>query len=594
MTAIFLELSLRPLLNSFYPKPPVDRPLLVPVLSTIGGETVVNSEELELSLRAEFESYLKGVLAKVQQDVSDFQRNFEAEFEKHKTQLDEAIRNLSTRFESDPDFDRAFTESITEHLRLARDAGATITAEAIGEAEKLKEKTAAAPSYDRLRDAIKDISSQTSQAAILRSLVDNASEFAPRGAFFIVKNEHFVGWRVFGKEGNVNDAAVQEINFPASADTLLAASTRALSVQEGNYTTHADDNLFLAPLGFDRPDRMVAIPLVARGRGVAVMYADYGLTGVTMNADALETLVRVAGLTVELLAAANEAKSLGTPASANAPAPTPEPVHAAEPESTPVQPEAVKMAEPQPEPVAEYAGDVSFETETFQPAAEEVPQFDTPVSASFMDDSKPSGSEVTYFEPAEPEVKFETTESASDFAIATSDDFDASASDWQTPAASEDVAWKEPEPVREQAVDEYAVSGSSNASVNGSVAVVEPIVEVATVTPVRSRFSDRNVDLPVEVTSDEERRMHNDARRFARLLVSEIKLYNQEKVVEGREAGDLYDRLRDAIDRSREMYEKRVKPQVASRFDYFHYELVNGLAEGKDERLGSNYPGSVS
>jgi hypothetical protein len=148
--------------------------------------------------------------------------------------------------------------------------------------------------------------------------------------------------------------------------------------------------------------------------------------------------------------------------------------------------------------------------------------------------------------------------------------------------------------VREPAVDEYAISGSGNASVNGSVAVVEPIVEVATVTPARSRFSDRNVDLPVEVTSDEERRMHNDARRFARLLVSEIKLYNQEKVVEGREAGDLYDRLRDAIDRSREMYEKRVKPQVASRFDYFHYELVNGLAEGKDERLGSNYPGSVS
>ena len=120
-------------------------------------------------------------------------------------------------------------------------------------------------------------------------------------------------------------------------------------------------------------------------------------------------------------------------------------------------------------------------------------------------------------------------------------------------------------------------------------AVVEPVVEVAA-PPVRSRFSDRNVDLPVEVANDEERRMHNDARRFARLLVSEIKLYNQEKVVEGRESNDLYDRLRDAIDRSREMYEKRVKPQVASRFDYFHYELVNGLAEGKDERLGQSYP----
>ena len=42
----------------------------------------MNSEELEVSLRTEFESYLKGVLAGIRQDVSDFQKNFEAEFDK--------------------------------------------------------------------------------------------------------------------------------------------------------------------------------------------------------------------------------------------------------------------------------------------------------------------------------------------------------------------------------------------------------------------------------------------------------------------------------------------------------------------------------
>ena len=105
-------------------------------------------------------------------------------------------------------------------------------------------------------------------------------------------------------------------------------------------------------------------------------------------------------------------------------------------------------------------------------------------------------------------------------------------------------------------------------------------------------MSDRNVDLPIEV-SDEERRLHNDARRFARLLVSEIKLYNEQKVNEGRESGDLYDRLREAIDRSREMYDKRVKPQVAAKFDYFDYELVNSLAEGDNNKLGASYPGSA-
>jgi hypothetical protein len=65
------------------------------------------------------------------------------------------------------------------------------------------------------------------------------------------------------------------------------------------------------------------------------------------------------------------------------------------------------------------------------------------------------------------------------------------------------------------------------------------------------------------------------------------------KVKEGREGNDLYDRLREAIDRSREMYDKRVQPPVASKFDYFHYELVSTLAEGDEEKLGDSYPGAT-
>ena len=89
----------------------------------------------------------------------------------------------------------------------------------------------------------------------------------------------------------------------------------------------------------------------------------------------------------------------------------------------------------------------------------------------------------------------------------------------------------------------------------------------------------------------EEEKAHNDARRFARLLVSEIKLYNEQKVAEGRRGGDLYDRLKEDIDRSRQMYEKRVTPNVASKFDYFYDELVSTLAEGDSSKLGSDCPG---
>src|SRR6185369_14488594 len=108
----------------------------------------------------------------------------------------------------------------------------------------------------------------------------------------------------------------------------------------------------------------------------------------------------------------------------------------------------------------------------------------------------------------------------------------------------------------------------------------------------RRRYG-QDAELPVEVHGDEERRLHNDARRFARLLISEIKLYNEQKVAEGRTEHDLYDRLREYIDRSREMYDKRVKAEVAARYDYFHGELVNTLAEGDESKLGSNYPGAT-
>ena len=78
----------------------------------------------------------------------------------------------------------------------------------------------------------------------------------------------------------------------------------------------------------------------------------------------------------------------------------------------------------------------------------------------------------------------------------------------------------------------------------------------------------------------------DDARRIARLLVSEIKLYNERKVAEGRAAGDLYVRLKDDIERSRQVYAERTPEHVRATADFFHEELVRILAEGKPEALG--------
>ncbi|MDQ3798596.1 MAG: hypothetical protein M3384_04030, partial [Acidobacteriota bacterium] len=272
----------------------------------------MNSEELEQSLRTEFESYLKTVLAEMRQEMSQLQAKVEDEIEKHKAQLEQIFQSASASLDADRgELDAGFRESVVEHLRLARDEGARITATAIAEAEEMEKQAAAqAPpkaGFAELREAINEISSKTSQSEILKSLVNHAANFAPRGAFFVVKNEHFVGWRKFGNEKGENEEAVREVFLPVTADSILGEATRSLATVESSAETFSADAAILEKLEFGSPEKMYAIPLVARGRGVAVLYADYGNEGAHLDTDALETLVKVAGLTVELLASAKPA-----------------------------------------------------------------------------------------------------------------------------------------------------------------------------------------------------------------------------------------------------------------------------------------------
>ncbi len=514
-----------------------------------------------MSLRTEFEQQIKDVIAKMRTDVSDFQKTLDAEFEKHRVQTEEAFRSLLTRLEADPEFDNMFIGSVTEHLRLARDEGAQLAATAFGEAEKLKDSTEAPANYSSVRDAVNAISAETTQASILKVLVQHAATFAPRGAFFIVKGDTLVGWKAFGGETEMEDHLVGEVRIPMSADTLLAHAVNDLDTRDGAYGKFEADGDYLAPLDFGTPDRMYAIPLVARGRGVAVMYADYGTRGARLDVEALETLVRVAGLTVELLAASQTARA-AVMGQGTAPA---------EQQQMPQQVEAAR----------EEATETAHESgeDHLAPAAEASYEFVEPVEETAASEDP----EVIEYEPAEAEP--ERFEFVADEQPAAEVEYgDVSPEAPFAPVAAEPaIVYEEPvsAPAQSIAAGDAPIQPGSEELPSASFEPDPGFVS-------RPRLSERQVDLPIEVAEDE-RKPHNEARRFARLLVSEIKLYNEQKVTEGREAGDLYDRLRDAIDRSREMYDKRVQPAVAARFDYFDYELVGSLAEGEKTKLGPNY-----
>src|SRR5262245_114623 len=87
-----------------------------------------------------------------------------------------------------------------------------------------------------------------------------------------------------------------------------------------------------------------------------------------------------------------------------------------------------------------------------------------------------------------------------------------------------------------------------------------------------------------EGLSPEEQRQHNDARRFASLLVSELLLYNEEAVIQGRKQRDLSQRLAHEIERTRRTYEARVPSSLRGGPHYLEDELLRVLADG-DEAL---------
>jgi hypothetical protein len=390
--------------------------------------------------------------------------------------------------------DGSVSASISEHLRAAHERGVELAA-----AESSRAK--ASSDMAIVKSSITEINEQHSQADILKALVNRAASFAPRVAFFVVKDEQATGWRGRGFEGTVGDRSIQQIALPLSADTVIGGAVKSLATWSGGPSSHSDDHLLMNRLGEELAQRVVAIPLTVRGRAVAVLYADSaGLDSESINLEALETLTRVSGMAVELLS-----------------------VSRAVPKRAVEEPAAVQEEQAAP---------------AYTPARE----YEEAVTAR---DEKSHATESTIqAEPSAPEV--------------------------QPPAtfAEEESVTYHPEPSPPSAETAPASSGS------------------------RRRYG-MDVELPVEVSSEEERRLHNDARRFARLLISEIKLYNEQKVAEGRSQNDLYNRLREYIDRSREMYDKRVKAEVASRYDYFHGELVNTLAEGDASKLGSNYPGAT-
>lgn len=483
-----------------------------------------------------------------------------------------------------------------------------------------------------LRDSVVDIDSQSTQADVLNALVERAYSFAPRVVLFVVKGDDAIAWAARGFDDEQGDDAVRGLSVALGSDTMLGAVLHGQTTFLGEPLDQKDNGVLLDRLGSIKPERISGIPLRVRSKTVGILYADSYDTSVgSIGIEALELLVHSAGIIVELAslrqrigepggrshgtgvtsALAAVPRHIAVPAAVEPP-PQPEPEVAATVETIePViaAPAAeARIAAPapmpaevvEPEPIPEPVPEPEPEPEP-EPIPEVIPE---PVVAEAPVESAPVSYEPDAW--AEPEVLSEapapfelTPEPAPAFEIqpepAAEPEYEITIPPDAEPAApSPSIFEIAAEPVSAEVADDRTLPVFSEAAPAAPFGFPDESPTVQwTPPPVVSASAPLTATMPPaagELSPDEEK-LHNDARRFARLLVSEIKLYNEQAVAEGRTNNDLYERLKDDIDRSRQMYDKRVAAVVADRFDYFYDELMNTLAEGEPMKLGPDCPG---
>lgn len=91
--------------------------------------------------------------------------------------------------------------------------------------------------------------------------------------------------------------------------------------------------------------------------------------------------------------------------------------------------------------------------------------------------------------------------------------------------------------------------------------------------------------------AEEEPKEYDEARRLARLILSDIIIYNSEKVEKGIREGNFFEILQQEIDEGREYYESRVPFRVRQDTEFFN-ETLQQFVQMKREELDKMLPGS--
>lgn len=481
------------------------------------------------------------------------------------------------------------------------------------------------PGAQALHQGVGAIDQARSQSQVLQALLSQSEAFADRAAVFLVQPERLQGWggRGFGE----GDAALKQVGLAASPGTAWARLLDGEGVVSlGSVERAGLASQLEAPVG----QEAVLIPLVLRNRVAGALYADRVEMSGSLAGQGLQILTYVAALALETLplrdrpatATLRLAGGTGAPEAPAEPSPAVEaepppavgevpappaddgepPIPAAPAATTTTAPEPTPEAAPPPPPVP---GEESLPApgETAPPeVAEESPalqdvqveeseeldagelevedledeveiDLDADMDAELGTDPGPGLAAPEAEAPEPPAVTAEGPEVEGRSAEAAGTD--AQAAGFQV----------EEEPPQPSAPPAAPVPASDEDTRPGTEPKGDGAAQVAPPSDVQGPGWAFGGGGGEERDGDEEAR-HDEARRLARLLVSEIKLYNEDQVLEGRRSQDIFERLKEDIEKSRQLYESRVDDRVRESTDYFYQEMVRVLGAGDPKTLG--------
>ena len=398
-------------------------------------------------------------------------------------------------------------------------------------------------------EAARTLDEAANQVEVLHKYLELARLHSSRAVLLIARGESLAVWKAIGfSDHGGSDEGVRRVALTSSPGSPLAR------VMAGEPIALPAGNEISAQLGSADATRAVLVPMVVKEKVSGALYADCVLAEEgAFDAGSLQFLTYLAGLVVDRLATRKlkPAPALLSASSAAAlPKKEESPLDFAlsEPEPPPLQaparpsePELTLLDSTMPPKAPPARTPPPLPTPAQQPPARPGAPADAPADATAARGSSPLPPPILHFDDSSP---------GSGFRMSRADIFAVAAS--PAPAAS------------------TAPPSAAPIAIPGSGA--------------RPSAGARRLAGPLAPGDGDERR--EEARRFAKLLISEIKLYNERAVLEGREHGNLYERLKEDIDRSRQMYDDRIPEDVRSSSNFFYEELVRILADGKAESLG--------